>query len=179
MKMGENRLSIPPKKYTWSPILRNLTKAARLYWKLRLREALTNADYSTTFQRWKRQIQEKGPTFEFPHSAEQLSVDRIRSEFNKASTAIRRCQKSATPMRMKCFEALLDNYEDDLNPATKEESRRKANIVRNTIDGEVVRKKFRDIRRVVKPSTASSLSKAGRERGSSTLRRHIFFSLGY
>jgi hypothetical protein len=54
---------------------------------------------------------------------------------------------------------LLDKYEEDLNPETKEESRRKAKIVRNTIDGEVVRKKFRDIRRVVKPSTASSLSK--------------------
>ena len=62
-------------------------------------------------------------------------------------------------MRTKCYDDLLDQYENDLNPLTQKESKRKAKIVRPTIDGEVTRTKFRDIRRVVKPQTVSSLSK--------------------
>ena len=48
---------------------------------------------------------------------------------------------------------------EDSNPETIQESRRKAKIVRNTMDGEVIRTKFRDIRRVVKPTSMSSLSR--------------------
>jgi hypothetical protein len=158
MAMGEKRLHTPPKKYKWSPILRNLAKT-RLYWKLRLREVEQNANYSTTFLRWQRQIQEHDPNFAFPYVQEQLSAERIRKEFNKASEAFRRCQIAATPMRMKSYEALLEKYSDDFNPATIDESRRKAKIVRNTIDGEVLRSKFRDIRRIMKPTSSSSLSK--------------------
>ena len=158
MALGEKRLYTPPKKCKWSPILRNLAKT-RLYWKLRLREVEKNANYSSTFHRWQSQIQEHDPTFAFPHSHEQLSAERIRSEFNKASEAFRRCQKAAIPLRMKCYEALLDKYSDDFNPETSDESRRKAKIVRNTIDGEVLRSKFRDIRRVMKPTSSTSLSK--------------------
>ena len=91
----------------------------------------------------------------FPYSQEQLSAERIRSEFNKASETFRRCQKAATPMRMKCYEALLDQYSDNFNPETINESRRKAMIVRN----KVLRSKFRDIRRVMKPTSSTSLSK--------------------
>jgi hypothetical protein len=158
MEMSERRLAIPAKKCQWSPILRNLAKV-RLYWKLRLREAEKQADYSRTFQKWQSQIQVHDPTFVFPYINEQLSADRIRLEFNTASAAFRRCQKDATPMRLKTYEALLVKYDEDANPATVTESRRKAKIVRNTIDGEVLRSKFSGIRRVVKPSPTSSLSK--------------------
>ena len=54
-------------------------------------------------------------------------------------------------MRRKCYEDLLEPY--------TEESRRKAKIVRHTMDGEVIRTKFCDIRRVVKPAAVSSLSR--------------------
>ena len=60
---------------------------------------------------------------------------------------------------MQCCDDLHAQYEADSNPSTKSESRRKAKIVRNTIDGETIRNKFRDLRRVVKPTSMSSLSK--------------------
>jgi hypothetical protein len=118
----------------------------------RLRESEQGSDYSTTLHRWQKQIQVHDATFAFPHIDVSLSVDRIRSEFSKASAAFRHCQKEAGPMCMK-------TYEDHTNSATVLDSRRKAKIVRNTIDGEVLRTKFRDIRRIVKPSSCSSLSK--------------------
>ena len=62
-------------------------------------------------------------------------------------------------MRRKCYEDLLESYTEDSNPATIQESRRKAKIVRHTMDGEVIRTKFRNIRRVVKPTALSSLSR--------------------
>ena len=158
MEMSERQLSTPPKKCKWSPVLRNLAKI-RLYWKLRLREVGKHADYSQTFQRWQSQIQQHDPSFEFPSVMETLSAEHIRIEFNKASEAFRRCQKASTPMRMKCYEDLLEHYMDDSNPNTIAESRRKAKIVRNTIEGEVIRTKFRDIRRVVKPTAMSSISR--------------------
>ena len=158
MAMGEKRLEMPPKKCKRSPVLRNLAKP-RLYWKLRLREAEQHADYSWTLQRWERQIREKDPTFTFPLRKEVLSTERIRKEFNKASAAFRKCQQSATPMRLRCYQSLLEQYEDDRNPDTIDECRRKARIVQHTIDGEVLRGKFRDIRRVVKPTANTSLSK--------------------
>ena len=72
--------------------------------------------------------------------------------------AFRKCQKNSRPLRMKTYEELLEKYEEDLNSNTMSESRRKAKIVRDTIDGEVLRTKFRDIRRIMRPRTSSSLS---------------------
>ena len=60
---------------------------------------------------------------------------------------------------MRTYEELLEKYEEDMNSTTMSESRRKAKIVRDTIDGEVLRTKFRDIRRIMRPSTSASLSK--------------------
>ena len=54
---------------------------------------------------------------------------------------------------------LLATYTDDTNPTTAPEPRRKAQIVRKTIDGEVNRTHFQGIWRVVKPSQTSSVSK--------------------
>ncbi|KAI2505300.1 hypothetical protein MHU86_9100 [Fragilaria crotonensis] len=72
-------------------------------------------------------------------------------------------------MRLKCYEDLIVRYETDTNPATMTASRHKAKVVRRTIDGETVRNKFREIRRTVKPFTASSLSKILVPSGSSAL----------
>lgn len=71
-------------------------------------------------------------------------------------------------MRLKCYEDLIVMYETDNNPATMTVSRNKARIVWRTIDGETVRNIFREIRRTVKPFTASSLSKILVPLGSST-----------
>ena len=62
-------------------------------------------------------------------------------------------------MRIKTYQDLLATYTDDNNPTTASESRRKAQILRKTIDGEVIRTHFQGIRRVVKPSQTSSVSK--------------------
>ena len=158
MKHAEKAVMQPSKKCKWSPTLRNLA-IIRLYWKLRLREVQENKDYSTTFSRWQRQIQSFDPTFTLPSLTERLSIEDIRRFFNRASTDFHKCQTDSVPNRLKCYDELLAAYEDDTNPETKRESRRKAKIVRNTIDGETIRTKFRDIRRVVRPSNFSSLSK--------------------
>ena len=71
-------------------------------------------------------------------------------------------------MRLKCYEELLAKYEDDSDPVTIKESKRKAAIVRKTIDGETIRNKFSDIRRTEKPAVVSSLSKILVPAGSST-----------
>ena len=158
MQHAESALARPPKKYKWSPELRNLA-FLRLYWKLRLREAQQGKNYSATFKRWQAKVQVNDPSFNFPRLTEALSVDKIRTSLNRASTAFYKSQKDSISLRMKCYEDLLSHYEGDSNPSTQKESRRKGKIVRNTIDGETLRNKFRDLRRVVKPSAASSLSK--------------------
>ena len=158
MRMGEKTVTRPDKPHQWSPELRNLA-FLRLYWKLRLRQAQHSADYLSTFNRWQENIRQRDPTFQFPYLSQSMSVDAIRAEFNKASKRFRECQKNSESFRTKCYDDLLDQYENDPNPDTKQESQRKAKIVRTTIDGEVTRNKFRDIRRIVRPTAASSLSK--------------------
>ena len=157
MMLGEKKLSRSEKPFQWSPELRNLA-FLRLCWKLRMREVLQGADYSNTFSRWQDNIRTMDSTFSFPHPSERLTIDDIRSKLNSASKRFRDCQKNAESSRTKCYDDLLEKYENDNNPATKSESTRKAHIVRCTIDGEVTRNKFRDIRRIIKPVTVSSLS---------------------
>ena len=67
-------------------------------------------------------------------------------------------QKQATPLRLQSYQDLLGTYEDDTDPSTKDESRRKAKLVRNTIAGESTRHIYRNIRQVLKPTAVSSLS---------------------
>jgi hypothetical protein len=158
MKHAEKALIRSPKKCKWSPKLRNLA-FLRLYWKLRLREVKESRDYSDTFLRWQRLLQTVDSEFTFPSLDTTLSIEEIRASFNKSSRAFYKCQQDATPLRMKCYEDLIESYEDDSNPATKADSIRKAKIVRRTIDGETSRNKFHDIRRIMKPSSTSTLSK--------------------
>ena len=72
MRLRESQLSKPDKPYSWSPELRNLAYI-RLYWKLRLREALHASDYSNTFGRWQTKLQTKDATFEFAYLGQPLS----------------------------------------------------------------------------------------------------------
>jgi hypothetical protein len=60
---------------------------------------------------------------------------------------------------MKTYQDLLEHYEEDVNPLTSGDSRRKAKIVQRTIDTEVVRSQFQGLRRVLKPSHSAGISK--------------------
>jgi hypothetical protein len=70
----------------------------------------------------------------------------------------RSIQRKALPLRLRTNEELLEKYQDDVDPQTKDESMRKAKILRNTIEGECIRQVFGNLRKVVKPSETSSLS---------------------
>ena len=155
---AERLLLRPPKKYSWSPELRNAAMTRR-YWKQRLRELQHSEDYSSTCTRWQTNIQALDPSFQFPLLGVPLTLSAVRHHFNRASRTFRHCQRSSLSLRMQSYEDLLIKYEDDEDPLTKTESRRKARIVKHTIDGETTRHTFRNIRTVVKPSTAGSLSK--------------------
>jgi hypothetical protein len=111
----------PDKPHQWSPELRNLA-FLRLYWKLRLRQAQHPADYLSTFNRWQENIRQQDPTFQFLYLSPSMSIDAIRAEFNKASKRFRECQKNSESVRTKCYDDLLDQYENDTNPDTKQES---------------------------------------------------------
>jgi hypothetical protein len=77
MQSSEKALKHPPKKYQWSPVLRN-SAIVRLYWKLCLREVLHKCDYHSTFLRWQRQIQAQDSSFLMPMMGQSLTADQIR-----------------------------------------------------------------------------------------------------
>ena len=158
MEKSERILRRPPKKCSWSPDLRN-SAIVRRYWSLRLRESQHGGDYSETFYRWQSKIQYHDPDFRLQFLDEPLSVEQIRAHLNRSNREFRRMQKHSTPLRLQSYQDLLGTYEDDTDPSTKDESRRKAKIVRNTIAGESTRHIYRNIRQVLKPTAVSSLSK--------------------
>ncbi|KAI2499358.1 hypothetical protein MHU86_15140 [Fragilaria crotonensis] len=170
MKAAENVLSKPPKKCRWSQPLEtkhSLASTGSFGYANSKRE-----NYSATFRRWQAQIRVYDKKFCFPFLNQELSETEVRAQFNKASSDFHKCQSAATPMRFKCYEDLISTYENDTNPITMTDSRRKASIVRRTIDCETIRNKFRDIRRTVKPAEVSSLSKIQIPVGSSTCLNH-------
>ncbi|KAI2509083.1 hypothetical protein MHU86_5331 [Fragilaria crotonensis] len=61
-----------------------------------------------------------------PFLNEELPLEEVRAQFNKASSEFYKCQADATPMRLKCYEDLIVRYETDTNPATMTASRHKA-----------------------------------------------------
>ena len=158
MEHSEGSLKISKKKCAWSHQLRD-SAIVRRYWSLRLRELIRNENYHCTFIRWQEKIRVHQPHFTFEHLDDHLSLDQVREHFNRANRAFRKCQRQATSLRNQTYYDLLATYEDDTDPNTKVESHRKAKIVRNTLAGECTRSKFSNIRRVVKPTTTSSLSK--------------------
>ena len=158
MKHSERLLSRPPKKCAWSPVLRN-SAIIRRYWYLRLRELNRNENYTPTFERWQTQLQQQDSMFTLPHLGQDLTIEQVREHLNRSSRLFRKHQRKAIPLRLQTYHDLLVTYEDDMDPSTKADSRRKARIVRNTLAGESTRGIFSNIRRIIKPSEQSSLSK--------------------
>ena len=158
MEKSERLLRKPPKKCAWSPALRN-SAIIRRYWLLRLRELNKDEDYTSTFQRWQSQVQVHDSSFRLPHLGDLLSLEQVREHLNRSTRTFRRLQKQSTPLRLQTYQDLLASYEDDDDPGTREESRRKAKIVRNTLAGEGTRHIFSNLRQVLKPSVSHSLSK--------------------
>jgi hypothetical protein len=115
----------------------------RRYWKLCLREVHYNEEYNQTFAHWQRKVQNYDSSFFF--LGVELPVETVRVHYNKATRLFRRYQKESVPLRMKTYQELLEHYEDDNNPETKNESKRKARIIKQTIAAEVSRKTFGDI----------------------------------
>ncbi len=133
--------------------------ALRRYWLLRLREKLRDENYSTTFRRWQQKVQICDPTFRLPYLDQSLSIDHIRSCLNRSNRRFRLLQKKSIPLRLRTYQELLETYLDDENPDTKAESTRKAKILQQTIAGESLRQTFDNLRRTIRPSENSSLSK--------------------
>lgn len=157
MKMAENKLRVPPKKYAWSPTLRNTAILCK-YWKLRLHESTKHLNYRNTFRRWQQKVQNSDPTFVLPDLEKDLSVDDIRMNLSRATKAFRRAQQQSIPLRQQTYESLITIYSEDEDPTTRKESLRKLKIVQRTIDTEVCRKTFRDIRNILKPTSHSAIS---------------------
>ena len=158
MECSERRLRRPSHKCAWSPDLRN-SAIIRRYWLLRLRELNQDSDFSNTFLRWQQQVQRNDPTFVLPALGQPLTLDQVRQALSSANNRFRKLQKQATSLRLKCYEDLLETYREDSDPTTKADSHRKAKIVGHTIAGEITRKVFGNLRRVVKPTETSSLAK--------------------
>lgn len=143
MEHSERSLRISKKKCQWSPQLRDRAE-----------------NYRTTFlPQWQEKIRVHQPSFSFAHFDTVLTLDQVREHFNRSNRAFRKCQRQATSLRHQIYYDLLVTYEDDNDPNTKQDSIRKARIVRDTLAGEYTCSTFSNIRRVVKPTTTSSLSK--------------------
>ncbi|KAI2496067.1 hypothetical protein MHU86_18439 [Fragilaria crotonensis] len=156
MEHAEKALRVQPKLFKWSPRLRNAGVLLR-YWKLRLREITHAEDYSSTFARWERKIQQFDPSFELPQRKTELPIAEVRKHFNQATRKLRATQRQATELHSSSYDELLDYYESDTNPRTQSESKRKAAIVRRTKAGENSRQLFGKIRQIVKPGEYSAL----------------------
>jgi hypothetical protein len=158
MEHSERKLRRPPQKCAWSPALRN-TAILRRYWLLRLREQTRNENYTQKFIRWQQEVQSSDPSFSLPFLGQGLSLEQIRIHLNRANRQFRSTQKQSIPLRLQTYQELLETYQDDIAPVTKAESRRKAKVLQRTIEGERIRQVFDNLRRVVRPSENSSLSK--------------------
>ena len=69
-------------------------------------------------------MQTHDASFHLPFLGVELSVDQVCRELNKSTTHFRRLQKQSTPLRLQCYEDLLEVHRDDTNPETIQESRR-------------------------------------------------------
>ncbi|KAI2488890.1 hypothetical protein MHU86_25944 [Fragilaria crotonensis] len=157
MAAAERKLSRPSKQHPWSPILCN-SSMIRKYWIRRLRELTHQECYHDTIIRWQRDIQNHDPSFVFPRQDEVLPIETVRKELNHATKAFRKAQRNSTELRIQSYEDLIKTYMLDEDPSTKTTSQRKAKELLNTIQHETCRKKFGNLRSVLKPTTTSSLS---------------------
>jgi sugar diacid utilization regulator len=138
MKQAEAFLLQPRRLYNWSPKLRK-TGILRRYWKLRMRETTKGEDHSVTFQRLQSQLQVYDPTFCLPSLGQDLPLDKLRTELNQSTKALRQTQSESVDLRFQFYEDLLAIYKNDTNPTTQAVSMTKAKIVENTIRAEQCR----------------------------------------
>jgi hypothetical protein len=129
----------------WSPALRNAGLLVR-YWGLRFKEAKTRGDYQATIHRLLQSAQASDPCFVFPYLNESLPIHDICLHWKSAKKSLRQAQKSSKELRFQSYHNLLESYENDTDPSTQEESRRRAKIVRNTLRTEAIRANFRNIK---------------------------------
>ena len=87
---------------------------------------------------------------------EEVSLSVIRAELTKATKELHRIQRESVDIRYACYEDLLARYLNDKNPASHQESLRKARIVENTLKAEKYCQMFRKIRKSVKPFETGS-----------------------
>ncbi|KAI2503162.1 hypothetical protein MHU86_11265 [Fragilaria crotonensis] len=158
MAASERKLTKPPKKFDWSPALRNAA-IIRRYWILRLRESTASKNYANTFRNWQERIQRQDPSFSFPLINQSLDTPTIRKHLNCATRNFRKCQVSSLDLRIKSYEELLDTYTQDDGFGISEESQRKAKIVRRTIQTESCRGLYHHLRQELNPGSFSQLSK--------------------
>ena len=107
MEFSERLLRRPIHKCESSPALRN-SAVLRRYWLLRLRELRGDFNFHSTFLRWQTQVQRHDPSFSLPFLGTPLSIDQVRLALTKASNLFHRLQKQSTPLRLQCYEDLLD-----------------------------------------------------------------------
>jgi hypothetical protein len=140
-------------KNHWSPTLRNAGILCR-YWRLRKMTRHRN-DYHNTFQRLLQIARQHEPAFEFPHFQVELSNDDIALHHKAARRNFRDIQQASLELRHKSYTDLLIKYENDNNPNTQHESKRRAKIVKTTMRSEEIRATFQKIRLSVKQSPSS------------------------
>jgi hypothetical protein len=154
MAYSENYLGRKGGKNHWSPTLRNAGIICR-YWRLRMK-ATNRHDYNNTFQRLLQIAQQHDSTFEFPHFHDNLSRDEIAKHHKEAQRKYRETQRASLELRHQSYNELLIKYENDNNPSSQHESKRRAKIVKMTMRSEDIRANFRNIRQSVKQNSASN-----------------------
>ena len=109
------------------------------YWKYRLRQEVYSGDYRTSFDRWERQIQVHNSSFLLPLKNQVVTCNKVRHHLNRASKELKRVQKNSEALHLASYYDLRTKYEADDNPATINNSQRKASIVTRTVQGENIR----------------------------------------
>lgn len=153
MAHSEKQLRHRRGKNHWSPTLRNAGILCR-YWRLRMK-ARHRQDYQHTCSRLLQIAQQHELTFVFPHFHDELSKDEIAQHLKTARTKYRETQQASQELRHKSYIELLIKYENDNNPSTQQESKRRAKIVKTTMRSEDVRANFKSIRLSVKQEPAT------------------------
>jgi hypothetical protein len=156
MRSAENSLGKQKGKYKWSPALRN-AGILRQYWKLRLQDQLHSTDHTARMLRLETQVCQYDRSFSLPHLHESLSIDTIRSCLNQANKALKKIQRASSDYRMRNLYELLAIYDSPDSPVSPTEGRRRAAIVRRTIQTEICRGVYGNIRQQTRPSERSGL----------------------
>ena len=106
-----------------------------------------------------QQITAHEPTFRIPFLGDHVSTENIKINLNKSERHMKQCQKDSHGLRYRCYQDLLATYESDNNPETHKESKRKSNIVKNTIKSEQCKAMHSNIRNTVKPTPYGGINR--------------------